>query len=111
MNTRVDFRSSKFPAYEGEEDQINPGLWGKRSAEYLVHKLAERGSRKRLSEECLMCDVISGYTAPGAHSPRAAVRNNKAAPTNRTTLTALPPKLRNTAAVHGVTCGSRIISA
>lgn len=43
MKTQVEFRSSKFPPYEGEEEQINPGLWGKRLAEYLVPKLAERG--------------------------------------------------------------------
>ena len=43
MNTQVAFRSSKFPPYEGEEEQINPGLWGKRLAEYLIQKLAERG--------------------------------------------------------------------
>ena len=43
MKTQVEFRSSKFPAYEGEEKQINPGLWGKRLAEYLVVKLAEKG--------------------------------------------------------------------
>jgi len=43
MKTQVEFRSSKFPAYEGEEEQINPGLWGKRLAEYLVIKLAEKG--------------------------------------------------------------------
>jgi hypothetical protein len=43
MKTQVEFRSSKFPAYEGEEEQINPGLWGKRLAEYLVQKLAEKG--------------------------------------------------------------------
>ena len=43
MKTQVEFRSSKFPPYEGEEEQINPGLWGKRLAEYLVQKLAERG--------------------------------------------------------------------
>lgn len=43
MKTQVEFRSSKFPPYEGEEDQINPGLWGKRLAEYLVPRLAERG--------------------------------------------------------------------
>ena len=43
MNTQVEFRSSKFPPYEGEEEQINPGLWGKRFAEYLVQKLGERG--------------------------------------------------------------------
>ena len=43
MKTQVEFRSSKFPAYEGEEEDINPGLWGKRLAEYLVVKLNERG--------------------------------------------------------------------
>lgn len=43
MNTQVEFRSSKFPPYEREEEEINPGLWGKRLAEYLVQKLADRG--------------------------------------------------------------------
>lgn len=43
MKTQVEFRSSKFPPYEGEEEQINPGLWGKRLAEYLVHNLEELG--------------------------------------------------------------------
>jgi hypothetical protein len=43
MKTQVEFRSPKFPPYEGEEEQINPGLWGKRLAEYLVQKLAEKG--------------------------------------------------------------------
>ena len=43
MKTRIEFRSSKFPPYEGEERQINPGLWGKRLGEYLVRKLGERG--------------------------------------------------------------------
>lgn len=43
MKTQVEFRSSKFPPYEGEEEQINPGLWGKRLAEYLVDRLASRG--------------------------------------------------------------------
>jgi len=43
MNTHVEFRSFKFPPYEKEEEEINPGLWGKRLTEYLVTKLAERG--------------------------------------------------------------------
>lgn len=43
MKTQVEFRSSKFPPYDGEEDEINPGLWGKRLAEYLVEKLAAKG--------------------------------------------------------------------
>jgi hypothetical protein len=45
MKTQVEFRSSKFSPYAGEEEEINPGLWGKRLAEYLVQKLAERGIR------------------------------------------------------------------
>ena len=43
MKTQVEFRSPKFPPYDGEEEQINPGLWGIRLAEYLVQKLAEKG--------------------------------------------------------------------
>ena len=43
MKTQVEFRSAKFPPYEGEEEQINPGVWGKRLAEYLVQKLSDRG--------------------------------------------------------------------
>jgi len=45
MKTQVEFRSAKFPPCEGEEEQINPGVWGKRLAEYLVQKLSERGIR------------------------------------------------------------------
>lgn len=43
MRTQVEFKSSKFPPYEGEEEEINPGLWGRRLAEYLVQKLADLG--------------------------------------------------------------------
>jgi hypothetical protein len=43
MKTQVEFRSSKFPPYEREEEEINPGLWGKRLTEYLAQKLAESG--------------------------------------------------------------------
>ena len=43
IKTQVSFRSDKFPPYPGEEEQINPGLWGKRLAEYLSQKLAEQG--------------------------------------------------------------------
>jgi hypothetical protein len=43
MNTQVTFRSNKFPPYDGEQEQINPGLWGKRLAEYFVEKLKETG--------------------------------------------------------------------
>lgn len=43
MKTHVEFRSEEFPPYEGEEDGINPGRWGKRVAEFLVCGLKEKG--------------------------------------------------------------------
>lgn len=43
VKTQVEFRSSKFPPYEAEQEEINPGLWGKRLPEYLVLKLSEKG--------------------------------------------------------------------
>ena len=53
MKTQVEFRSFKFPPYGGEEELINPGLWGKRLAEYLVKKLSESGiqTRKIVAED------------------------------------------------------------
>jgi len=43
VKTQVEFRSTKFPPYDGEEEKINPGLWGKRLAEYWVANLAPHG--------------------------------------------------------------------
>jgi hypothetical protein len=43
MRTHVEFRSDKFPAYEGEQDEITPDLWGKRLAEYLKQRLSDAG--------------------------------------------------------------------
>lgn len=43
MKTQVEFRSAKFPPYEGEEEEINPVLWGRRLTEYLARQLAARG--------------------------------------------------------------------
>jgi hypothetical protein len=43
MLTYVEFRSNRFPAYEGEEARINPGRWGKRLAEFLRDKLLAEG--------------------------------------------------------------------
>lgn len=43
MQTLVEFRSQKFPPYEEVAEEINPGLWGRRLAEYLEVKLRERG--------------------------------------------------------------------
>lgn len=47
MKTQVAFRSQNFPPYDGEEEQINPGLWGKRLAEYLVERLKPHQEDRR----------------------------------------------------------------
>jgi|SRR5579864_1589837 len=43
MLTHVEFRSDLFPPVEGEEKLINPGLWGKRLADFLRKGLREEG--------------------------------------------------------------------
>jgi len=43
VNTHVGFRSDKFPPYEGEEELINPDLWGQRLGEYLKQRLSVEG--------------------------------------------------------------------
>lgn len=43
LATQVTFRSDQFPALDGEEEQINPGIWGRRLADYLAAGLAARG--------------------------------------------------------------------
>ena len=43
MRTHVEFRSSAFPAQLGEGEQINPGRWGKRLADYLRAELDKQG--------------------------------------------------------------------
>jgi len=43
MLTHVEFRSDRFPAYEGEEELVNPGLRGKRLAEFLQDGLRREG--------------------------------------------------------------------
>ena len=43
MKTFVEFRSDKFPALPGEEEQINPGIWGKRLAYFLREGLRGEG--------------------------------------------------------------------
>ena len=39
MQTHLEFRSTAFPAYPGEEEEINPGRYGKRLAEFLAGEL------------------------------------------------------------------------
>jgi hypothetical protein len=43
MRTHVEFRSDAFPAQAGEDEQINPGRWGKALADYLRAQLDEAG--------------------------------------------------------------------
>ncbi len=43
MRTHVEFRSDKFLPCQGEEEQVNPGRWGKRLAEYLSRGLRAEG--------------------------------------------------------------------
>ena len=83
MKTQVEFRSNKFPPYQGEEEEINPGLWGKRLAEYLKAKLEGAGIQTDgiVTEDwgCLLgvknerfplavaCGHVSGEDGPGAN--------------------------------------------
>ena len=43
MKTHVEFRSGAFPPYPGEEEEINPGVWGKRLAEFIHNGLKAEG--------------------------------------------------------------------
>jgi len=43
MKTHVEFRSDKFPPFEGEEEFINPNCYGKRLAEFIVAGLPLHG--------------------------------------------------------------------
>ncbi len=39
MKTHIEFISKSFPAYKEEDDLINPGIYGKRLAEFLSSEL------------------------------------------------------------------------
>ncbi len=43
MGTNLEFRSAAFPPFPGEEEQINPGRYGRRLAEFLSAELSTRG--------------------------------------------------------------------
>ena len=43
MRTHAEFASSDFPAYESEDEEINPGIFGKRLAEFLAQGLPSHG--------------------------------------------------------------------
>ena len=50
--THVELRSTDFPAYESEFEEVNPGRFGKRLAEYLAQGLREQNE----SVEELFCE-------------------------------------------------------
>jgi hypothetical protein len=43
METHVEFRSNRFPPYDSEDFEVNPGRYGKRLAEFLQHGLNAKG--------------------------------------------------------------------
>ncbi len=59
MLTHVEFRSDAFPPYESEDDEVNPGRYGKRLAEYFAAELRKRGET--------IADIVAedwGWIAP-----------------------------------------------
>jgi hypothetical protein len=45
IKTHLEFKSTAFPAYPGEDKEINPGIFGKRLAEFLAEALPHQGFR------------------------------------------------------------------
>jgi hypothetical protein len=43
VKTIVEFRSGRFPADDGEDEQINPGIFGRRLAEFISNGLRREG--------------------------------------------------------------------
>lgn len=43
MKTQIEFKSRQFQPYPGESQQINPGRYGKRLAEFLAAELVKYG--------------------------------------------------------------------
>jgi hypothetical protein len=43
MRTHLEFSSTAFPAYPGEDKEINLGIFGKRLAEFLFEGLRKKG--------------------------------------------------------------------
>jgi hypothetical protein len=47
MLTHVEFRSNAFPAYDSEDEEVNPGRYGRRLAEFLAQALRDAGESVR----------------------------------------------------------------
>jgi hypothetical protein len=43
MKTHLEFTSTAFPSYPEEDKEINPGIFGKRLAEFLAEGLRKQG--------------------------------------------------------------------
>jgi hypothetical protein len=43
MRTHLEFRSAAFPPYPGEDEEVNPGRYGKRLAQFLHGALLKSG--------------------------------------------------------------------
>ena len=43
MKTHVEFRSNRFPPYDGEDKEINPGRYGKRLEQFISDGLRSEG--------------------------------------------------------------------
>jgi hypothetical protein len=43
VKTHVEFRSNKFPPYDDEDQEINPGRYGKRLAQFISDGLRTEG--------------------------------------------------------------------
>jgi hypothetical protein len=43
MRVHLEFRSDAFPAQPGEDEEVNPGRWGKALAGFLRAELSARG--------------------------------------------------------------------
>ena len=43
MKTHVEFCSDRFPPMEDGSDEVNPGRWGQRLADFVRHGLVQRG--------------------------------------------------------------------
>lgn len=43
VKTHVEFRSEAFPPYESEAEEVNPGRFGKRVAEFFASGLTQEG--------------------------------------------------------------------
>ncbi len=43
LKTVVEFRTDIFPPFPDEDELVNPGIWGKRLADFLCGRLRERG--------------------------------------------------------------------